>query len=226
MFWSVIVTSPTGGMGLLALVAATMTIGACSLTEGEEQSNAPPASTVTHTSPLGPSRAPSTTDVPAKYVLATWQGSLWGPTPHSSCVNRLPQKLRPRPQGGRRFIYFSCVTTGSAPLAAAARTLRNERSIEEVLKLLFEGPTAAERRAGYRATFGAGTAHLPFTVRVDKRYRLAIIDLDRRFLEVEFLFVPTQDVAQIVSTAGQFPGIEWVAILIGGQPLCKALREC
>jgi spore germination protein GerM len=124
-------------------------------------------------------------------------------------------------------VYFSCVRTGSAPLAAAARTLpRRGASIESALRSLFRGPTAAERRAGYRTTFGAATARLPFTVTRDPRHRLAVVDLDRRFLDVEFLFVPTEDVAQIVSTAGQFPGIEWVAILVENDPLCKALQEC
>jgi len=85
---------------------------------------------------------------------------------------------------------------------------------------------AAERRAGYQTTFGPETANLPFTVAVDDAHRLAIVDLDRRFLKVEFLFVPTEDIAQIVSTAGQFPGIEWVAVLVDGRPLCKALKEC
>lgn len=216
--------------GLLAL-AATMTLGssACIHTQEEERSDAPPpASTaVADTSQKGPSRAPSASDVPAKYVITSWNASLWAPTLRSDCANRLPSRLHPRRQEGRFFVYFSCATTGSGPLAAAARILPNQSaSIQGALSVLFRGPTAAERRAGYRATFGAATSHLPFKVAVDRGHQLAIVDLDRRFLEVEFLFVPTDDVAHIVSVAGQFPGIEWVAILVDGQPLCKALREC
>ena len=165
--------------------------------------------------------------MPTQYVITTWHAALWRPTHRSDCARRLPAALRPRPQAGRFFVYFSCVTTGSAPLAAAARTLsRRSVSIQGALRALFRGPTAPERTAGYRTTFGAATADLPFTVKRDRRHRLAVVDLDRRFLDVQFLFVPTEDVAQIVSTAGQFPGIEWVAILVENEPLCKALEEC
>lgn len=210
------------------LVAATLATGACTLTGGDEQSDAPPPSAARPaTTSQPPSKAPSASDVPAKYVITTWHASLWQPTHRSACAGRLPAGLRPQPRDGRFFVYFSCVTTGSSPLAAAARMLpRESASIESALRSLFRGPTAAESNAGYRATFGSATARLPFTVTTDRRHRLAIVDLDRRFLDVEFLFVPTEDVAQIVSTAGQFPGIEWVAILVEDEPLCKALQEC
>ena len=158
--------------GLLALAVAITLVGsACIHTQGEDSSDAPPpASTaVANTSRKGPSRAPSASDVPARYVITTWNASLWAPTVRSDCANRLPTRLDPRRQEGRFFVYFSCVTTGSGPQPRLQGLLsKQSASIEGALKILFRGPTVAERKAGYRATFGAATWHLPFTVAVDR----------------------------------------------------------
>jgi spore germination protein GerM len=94
------------------------------------------------------------------------------------------------------------------------------------VRALLSGPTRAERRAGLVSTFGTATRSLRFSLTMNARRRYAVVDLNRAILAVEFAFVSTQEVAQIVSTIGQFPRVEWVVILVDGMPLCRALREC
>jgi hypothetical protein len=51
-------------------------------------------------------------------------------------------------------------------------------------------------------------------------------NLDRAILDVEFMFVAVQDVAQITSTVGQFPPVRRVTILVGGRRLCERVDVC
>lgn len=170
--------------------------------------------------------------MPEKYLRTTWAARLWRPKIRSDCGIRLPPSRRPQPQEAMlRRVYFSCRSPGvplidAAAVAGARRPAVDRATPERVLRVLFQGPTKAERQAGYDSTFGRRTANLPFTYTRHLTYQLAVVDLDRRFLDVPFAFDSIQEVAQIVSTAGQFPGVEWVAILIDGRPLCEAVDEC
>ena len=197
---------------------------ACSNERGDGSAEAPPPSG--RGRPAG--TAPTPADVPAKYVLSTYAASLWRPERRPPCAGHLAPQRRERLRRARFLVYFSCqAQRGPLIAAGAARPLgRTDASPERALRILFRGPTGAERKAGYVSNFGPARARLAFTVAIDRRHDLAVVDLDRRFLDVEFAFVSVQDVAQIVSTAGQFDRLEWVAILVDGRPLCKALSEC
>jgi spore germination protein GerM len=169
-----------------------------------------------------PAAAPTPSDVPPEYVDSTYASTLWEPAAESACDP-------PDAHDGRtgHAVFFSCVTAKGAPApAAAARKLDAGALPEDALRELLAGPTPAERAAGFVSNFGPETARLPFSVEVDEERRLAVVDLGAAVLEVEFVFVSVQDVAQVVSTVGQFEGIDRVVILVGGKPLCDVLEDC
>jgi spore germination protein GerM len=104
------------------------------------------------------------------------------------------------------------------------------------IQALLRGPNTEESRKGYLSSFSAASASIPFRV-ARLPNGLAVVDFDRSILNLTAprqdptqnarrLFVATMDAHQIVATLGQFSGVRRVAILIGGQPLCRAKGEC
>jgi spore germination protein GerM len=109
----------------------------------------------------------------------------------------------------------------------AARELpASVASPRRALRILLAGPTRSERAAGFVSNFGPMTRRLHFAVSVVPKTGLAFVDLDRAILDVEFMFVAVQDVAQITSTVGQFPPVRRVTILVGGRRVCERVDVC
>jgi len=86
------------------------------------------------------------------------------------------------------------------------------------------------------SSFSKASAGIPFRVAALAN-GLAAVDFDRAILDVSaprrdptqnprHLFVAPMDAHQIVATLGQFSGVHRVAILIGGEPWCRARSEC
>ncbi len=126
--------------------------------------------------------------------------------------------------GGGAVVYFGCSPT-SGPIVRAVPARRiSDADPEAALEALLEGPTEVEREQGYLSSFGPRTAAVGW--RVGERDGLAWVDFDREILEVEGIFTVPMDSAQIVATLGQFEGTERVLILVGGEPLCRALGDC
>lgn len=127
---------------------------------------------------------------------------------------------------GSVTVFFSCAAKkGPYVYAAAARRIPARATpLGDAIRALLAGPTRQEKRAGFFSTFGPSTADIPFTVKVEER--VAVVDFDRSILDVEFVFVGPSEEAQIVATAGQFPTVDAVDIQVGGEPLCRAIREC
>ena len=92
------------------------------------------------------------------------------------------------------------------------------------LQALLAGPTPKEKEAGYVSNFGRGSANIGFRVRVQDD-SVAIADFDPAITKIPMAFVTTMESSQVVATLGQFPGIKRVMILVGGQPLSKAVSQ-
>lgn len=144
----------------------------------------------------------------------------------SKCVG--PAK---RPHG--YFLYFTCARDGHHWVyVTPARKLAVESATPtDALALLLAGPDAEEKRAGFISVFSSDSANVPFTVTVDGRRALAIVDLDKSIFDRPILTEPTSPdlnmfISQIVVTVGQFPEINGVAIQVGGKPLCTSIELC
>lgn len=97
--------------------------------------------------------------------------------------------------------------------------------LEAAVRAQLAGATGAEKSAGYQSNFGAGTAATPFTVR-RLEGGLAVVDLHPSVQRQPMMFVSNAEARQLVAALGQFPGVERVAILVGGQLLCRAVEMC
>lgn len=97
--------------------------------------------------------------------------------------------------------------------------------LEAAVRAQLAGATEAEKAAGYQSNFGPGTAATPFTVR-RLEGGLAVVDLHPSVQRQPMVFVSNAEARQLVAVLGQFPGIERVAILVGGQLLCRAVEMC
>jgi spore germination protein GerM len=97
--------------------------------------------------------------------------------------------------------------------------------LEAAVRAQLAGPTAAEKAAGYQSNFGPGTAATPLTVR-RLEGGLAVVDLHPSVQRQPMVFVSNAEARQLVAALGQFPGVERVAILVGGQLLCRAVELC
>ncbi len=97
--------------------------------------------------------------------------------------------------------------------------------LEAAVRAQLAGATEAEKSAGYQSNFGAGTAATPFTVR-RLEGGLAVVDLHPSVQRQPMVFVSNAEARQLVAALGQFPGVERVAILVGGQLLCRAVEMC
>lgn len=190
----------------LVLIAAAVLAGGCSHSQSKAGDAAP---TATASTPI---------------ELSSYTARFWRPVLESDCGKR----LRPGLPAGRRYVYFSCQPANAPQVpAAAARVLSpRDSSPRRALRLLLGGPTRAERAAGFVSTFGPKTKDLGFRLSVNRRSGLAVVDFDPAIMKVEFIFVSVSDVAQIVSTVGQFPQVKRVAILVGGVPLCRKIDVC
>jgi spore germination protein GerM len=86
--------------------------------------------------------------------------------------------------------------------------------LEETLRLLLEGPTAAEISAGVRSAIAAGTELRSATLEAGS----AVVDLSRAFLDLggeEQILA----VAQLVLTATAVPGVDRVRFALDGEDL-------
>lgn len=119
-------------------------------------------------------------------------------------------------------VYFTCEVGDGPPVTAAV--VRPGSSPTDALDALFAGPTPEETAAGFRSGFGEATRELAYNYA--RRGDVGVVDLSPAFLEVEFLFVPVSTFAELVSTVGGFDGVERVAVLVDGRPLCVVLEEC
>lgn len=97
--------------------------------------------------------------------------------------------------------------------------------LEAAVRAQLAGPTEAEKAAGYQSNFGPGTAATPFTVR-RLEGGLAVVDLHPSIQRQPMVFVSNAEARQLVAALGQFPGVERVSILVGGQLLCRAVEMC
>lgn len=104
------------------------------------------------------------------------------------------------------------VPAGTDPMRAAVRAQ-------------LAGATDAEKSAGYVSNFGPGSEAAPFTVRMMDG-GLVVLDVHPSIRSQRMVFVSNAEARQLVAALGQFPGVQRVTILIGGQPLCKALEQC
>ncbi len=136
-----------------------------------------------------------------------------------------------QPGDGRAtvVVYHGCEPrSGPALDAVPARRVgvpAGADPLEAVVRAQLAGATEAEKAAGYRSNFGTGTAATAFSVRrLDGG--LVVVDLHPSIRQQRMAFVSNAEAKQLVAALGQLPGVERVAILIGGQPLCKALGQC
>ncbi len=97
--------------------------------------------------------------------------------------------------------------------------------LEAAVRAQLAGPTAAEKATGYQSNFGPGTAATPFTVR-RLEGGLAVVDLHPSVQRQPMVFVSNAEARQLVAALGQFSGVQRVAILVGGQLLCRAVEMC
>jgi hypothetical protein len=149
----------------------------------------------------------------------------------------LPSVPAPADLGKTVRVFFACGSTKGPTLAAIpARTVPVPPDADPkatALRALLAGPTPAERRAGYLATFGPTTQATPFTIEVLDG-GLAVVDFDPAILNVivvspdrrTHVFVANEDAYQVFVTLGQFPDVKRVTILVGGRPLCKVQEAC
>jgi hypothetical protein len=196
-----------------ALLLGAVVLAGCMNGDDESTPSPPP---LTSTEPEPPSDAPRT----------AFPGDTWNPRVVSACSARLPVPFE-QGAGERYYLYFTCLRKRGPPTqAAAARELaEDEAAPKAALRLLLEGPTAAERRAGFYSPFDAKTKALPFSVAVDVD-GLAVVDLHRSIMDRPRAFISVTETAQITSTVGQFPDVKLVEIRVGGEPLCRVLGEC
>lgn len=186
-------------------------------------------------SPDGDTRAPSgsprASTSPALGEDALYEPNVvdagkFDPVVDSPCSRALGAEIPPEGEPGVT-IFFGCEGPEGpvVPAAAVSRRLREgDEGPEAALELLFDGPTDAEREAGYVSLFGPETRDLPFSfTRVDD---VGVVDLSEGFGDVEFMFVSVNDVAQMASTLGGFEGVERVSILVEGEPLCRVTGDC
>ncbi len=184
-------------------------------------------------SPAADQNAPvSPLVVPAgeEYALPTTQ---FVPDDPAAC--RLPA-VAPSDNLQRQVqVFFSC-TTATGVRTVAARLVpvaAGEDPKHAAIRALLAGATTEEANAGYYSFFGADTSAIPFSV-VMEADGLAIVSVDPAIRTVVRdtggskirAFVGDEDTAQIVTTLGQFPDVQRVAVFIGTTPLCKAIEAC
>jgi Sporulation and spore germination len=156
----------------------------------------------------------------------TYDDDEWNPRERTPCSQRLGIPGDPSP--GRAIgIYFTCdPRNGPYIQAALARYVAwNDSPLRTAIDALLAGPTTAEEQAGFVSNFGSDSGNIRFGLEI--KDGIAIVDFERSILR-RFIFAAhgVLDVAQIVSTAGQFPSVEGVVIRVGGKPLCRATGEC
>jgi hypothetical protein len=163
--------------------------------------------------------------------------AVYPPSNPSTCNLAAP---RPEGSGANVTVYFGCAPRqGPTVPAVPARIVRLASGSEPMsvaLRGLLGGPTDAETRAGYISSFSAASAGVSFRVaRIANG--LAAVDFDRAIVDISaprsdpvqnprHLFVANMDAYQIVAALGQFSGVRRVAILVGGEPLCRTRGEC
>lgn len=205
-----------GPAALLALlvIACAGDPAAHSAGDATEPAEARAASATTHTG----GDAPGFLEDEAEVDMQALSTSAYRPSDPAQCG--FPDVAA---EGGA-IIYFGC-TPESGPIVRAvpARRIADADS-EAALAALLEGPTEAEREQGFLSSFGPATAAVEW--RLGERDGLAWVDFDPEILEAEGIFTVPMDAAQIVATLGQFESTDRVLILVGGEPLCKALGEC
>lgn len=213
----------------LTAVLSAGWLGACETRSGganREDTPAPGfrAETVAARDTGGSQVVPATRDtarLEGALRAATYDVDQWPPGDPAACG-----LSEPPPAPGSVVIYFGCRGRNGAALSAVpARRVRVPSGAdpkETALQRLLDGPTAEEARSGYVSTFGPSAAHVAFTLRVTSG--LATVDFDPAIRNVKFIFVSQMEVAQIVATLAQFPDVQRVAILIGGQAWCRVLQ--
>lgn len=101
-------------------------------------------------------------------------------------------------------------------LAPVGRALPHTLAVARAsLRALLAGPTAAERRAGYRSLVPVGTTLRDIAV----SGRVATVDLSRRFASGGGSFSMLTRVAQVVFTTTQFPTVDRVRFRLDGTPV-------
>lgn len=165
---------------------------------------------------------------PARAVLEenSLAVSTYGPGDPSSCG--LPAV---QPADGRTtvLVFHGCAPrSGPALDAVPARRVSvpaGTEPMEAAVRAQLAGATEEEKARGYVSNFGPGTEATRFTLRrLDGG--LVVLDLHPSVRSQQMVFVSNAEARQLVAALGQFPGVQRVAILIGGQPLCRALGQC
>lgn len=147
----------------------------------------------------------------------------YGAESPSRCGLKAPEAKPP----SSILVFFGC-TPESGPVVAAvpARAVPVGGRPEQVaIAALLAGPTAEEQQTGYVSNFGEASRGVGFEVEIHNG-GLAVVNFDQAIRDRARAFVSNLDARQVVATAGQFPGVERVLILVEGEPLCKALGEC
>lgn len=152
--------------------------------------------------------------------------STYGPGDPAACG--LPAV---QPGDGRTtaVVFHGCEPrSGPGPDAVPARRVPLPAGVdplEAAVRAQLAGATEADKAAGYQSNFGPGTAGTPFVVRrLDGG--LVVVDLHPSVQRQPGVFVSNAEARQLVASLGQFPGVERVAILVGGRLLCRALEMC
>jgi hypothetical protein len=150
----------------------------------------------------------------------------YGPGDRAACG--LPA-VQPGDGRGTVVVFHACEPrSGPGVDAVPARRVpvpAGADPLEAAVRAQLAGPTAAEKAAGYQSNFGPGTAATPFTVR-RLEGGLAVVDLHPSVQRQPMVFVSNAEARQLVAALGQFPGVERVTILVGGQLLCRAVELC
>ncbi|MEW5929942.1 MAG: GerMN domain-containing protein [Gemmatimonadota bacterium] len=220
--------APRGAAAMLVLLAAAWLAGCTAGQSPPPESGGDGAEASAPAAPVPATTAPPQSAWPARQVLQENSLAVATYRPGDPGACGLPAV---QPGDGRStVVVFHGCEPGSGPAldAVAARRVpvpAGADPLEAAVRAQLAGATEAEKQAGYRSNFGQGTAATPFTVRrLDGG--LVVVDLHSSIRQQRMVFVSNAETKQLVAALGQFPGVERVAVLVGGQPLCRALGQC
>lgn len=123
-------------------------------------------------------------------------------------------------------VFFVCQPRhGPVDVAATVRRVGSSGDPQRAaMALLLAGPTAQERKAGFRTQLGGPKDGVTFDL--TRRKSSVKVNLSRQALDLPALLVTPFPTRQIVSTMRQFESVRRVELYIAGKPLCSYDPEC
>ena len=180
-----------------------------------------------------PSRSVPDTGLPPRAVLEelAWTVATFQPGHPSACG--LPAVPPPADADTMVRVFFACQPPqGPGISAVPVRQVPvppGEDPKDTALRALLAGEAPEEAQAGVGSSFGPASQNVPFDIDVLDG-GLAVVNFDPAIMDVykqgRHIFVSNAEVDQIVLGLGQFPDVKRVAILVGGQHLCKVIKLC